>query len=116
MENPTVVGVVPSTSAQFSMDSPERVRSWPSLASSLAFESVMSWESAPPMPVALSISREPYFSAACKKGIGVGGGDGWGKKGRRREGMKEDERKGGKREKVYGMKEVGEKKEGEGMG
>lgn len=68
MENPTVVGVVPSTSLQFSMDSPERVRSWPSLASSLASESVMSWESAPPMPVALSISREPYFSAACGKG------------------------------------------------
>ena len=39
--------------------------------------------------------------------------------GERKEGgkeMKEDERKGGKREKVYGMKEVGEKKEGEGMG
>ena len=40
--------------------------------------------------------------------------------GERKEGggkeMKEDERKGGKREKVYGMKEVGEKKDGEGMG
>lgn len=85
MENPMVVGVVPSTSAQFSMDSPERVRSWPSLASSLPSESVFSWGSAPPMPMALSISRELYFSAACGKGIGVGGGDGWGKKGRRRE-------------------------------